>query len=290
MNVDWSDLRIFLAVARSGSLGAAARLLGLSHPTVGRRLRALEKDAGYALVQRHSDGVVLTDAGEAALRWAEQMEANALAMQRQLAGDHAKPEGALRISAPDWFAAYVLPCVLEELILRHPGITAEVLADTRLFDLSRREADIAFRVVPFTEPNIVQRHLMRVDYAAYVARDAPDPNIDGGAATNLLLMTQTERHRYPEVDWLQRMLPRARSVFSGNHRHLQARLCERGLGVAVLPCPLGDRTEGLRCVDLGDAPPARDVWMGYHEDVRGMDRLRAMAEIAVRLLGAPVGS
>lgn len=282
--MEWSDVRIFLAVARCGSLGAAARTLQLSHPTVGRRLRALEEEIGQVLFQRHSDGVVLTQPGEAILRLAEEMEANALAIQRRLVGARGQFEGELRISSAGWFATYVLPPVLQELSRDYPGVVPKLIASHRSFDLSRGEADIAFRVVPFDEPNVVQRRLMRMTYGLYAHDGVAEPQRGDGAGSALLLM-DTSEYSYPDVDWIQEMLPRARAVFSSNCRSLQARLCAQGLGVAVLPRPVGDQTPGLRLIDLGVEPPSRDFWVGYHRDLRQIKPLRAMADIAVRLLG-----
>ena len=85
--MEWSDVRIFLAVVRGGSFGEAARALGVSHPTVGRRIKALEQEAQQPLLRRTSDGLVLTDAGDAVLALAESMENSALAMERRLAGN-----------------------------------------------------------------------------------------------------------------------------------------------------------------------------------------------------------
>lgn len=282
--MEWSDIRIFLAIARSGSLGSAARVLQISHPTVGRRLRALEEHTGQTLFQRNNDGMMLTDAGAAVLRFAEDMEANALALERRLAGDSERLEGVLRISCADWFASYVLPPVLETLLREYPLILPELIADMRLVDLSRREADIAFRVVPFQGPDIVQCRLMDMRYGLYAGSETRDPVKGSGAGSRLLLM-DTAQHYYPDVLWATDMLPQAQTVLSSNSRELQARMCARGLGLAVLPRSLGDHHPGLRLIDLGEAPPSRTIWMGYHQDLRRMDRLRAMADIAVRLLG-----
>lgn len=282
--MDWSDVRIFLAVARQGSLGAAARTLGLSHPTVGRRVRAFEEDTGQPLFQRHADGVLLTDAGARVLRLAEEMEASALAIQRRLAGEDGALAGPLRISSADWFATYILPPVIEAVLQDHPGIRPELMVSSRRYDLSRREADVVFRVVPFEEPGVVQCRLLRIDYGLYARDDATTPTRGDGRGTDLVLM-DTSVHRYPEVDWLDEVLPHARPVVVSNHRALQARLCQRGMGLAVLPRAVGDTTIGLRRVDLGEEPPSRHIWMGYHEDMRGMDRVRALADIATRMLG-----
>ena len=282
--MEWSDVRIFLAVARQGSLGAAARTLGLSHPTVGRRIRALEDDTGQPLLQRHKDGVLLTDAGTRVLRLAEDMEASALAIQRRLDGDDSKPSGPLRISSADWFATYILPPVIEALLHEHPGIRPELMVSSRRYDLSRREADVVFRVVPFEEPGVVQCRLLQIDYGLYGRDDAAVPVRGDGRGVALILM-DTSLHRYPEVDWLDEALPHARPAIISNHRALQARLCQRGMGFAVLPRAVGDTTIGLQRIDLGDDPPSRHIWMGYHEDMRGMDRVRALADIATRMLG-----
>src|SRR5580692_3574263 len=99
--MEWSDLRIFLAIAREGTLGAAARKLGQSQPTMGRRLRALEQAIGHTLFQRTGDGFVLTDEGSAVLPHAERMEEDAVALQRQLAGHGRQLEGLVRLSSSD---------------------------------------------------------------------------------------------------------------------------------------------------------------------------------------------
>ncbi|WP_417224667.1 LysR substrate-binding domain-containing protein [Achromobacter spanius] len=88
----------------------------------------------------------------------------------------------------------------------------------------------------------------------------------------------------PDVDWVKRMLPKARIVFGSNNRGVQARMCAEGSGFAVLPCPLGDATPGIRRIDLGEAPPGRDVWLGYHRDLRRVARLRALLDVTVAAL------
>lgn len=96
--MEWGDVRVFLAVMRKRSFGEAARSLGVSHPTVGRRIKALEDEAQQALFRRTKEGLVLTDAGDRVLKLAEAVENSALAMERRLAGNHDRLEGLLRIS------------------------------------------------------------------------------------------------------------------------------------------------------------------------------------------------
>lgn len=283
--MEWNDVRIFLAVVRSGSFGEAARMLGVSHPTVGRRIKALEDEAEQALFRRTRDGLVLTDAGDGVLALAESMENSALAMERRLAGNHERLEGILRISSAEWFAGYVLAPVLAELTRRHPAVVPEVIASYRLLDLSRREADVAFRLVPFSEPDIVQRRLMSIPYGLYGSADTAAALQADPASVGLILMNTAQSH-FPDVAWLLDRFPSSRRVFTSTSRAVQAQMCLRGMGIAVLPRPLGDALSGLQRIELPDRPPSRDIWVGYHHDLRHMDRLRAMLDIADTMLSS----
>ncbi|MFC8751793.1 LysR family transcriptional regulator [Pseudomonas oryzihabitans] len=282
--MDWSDVRIFLAVARGGSYGSAARALGISHPTVGRRIKTLEDEAGQALLRRTREGLILTNSGDAVFALAESMEASALAMERRLAGNHQRLEGILRISSADWFAGYVLAPVLADLTRRHPAVVPEVIASYRLLDLSRRDADVAFRLVPFSEPDIVQRRFLRMPYGLYGSAETALAVQEDTAAVGLILMNSAQSH-FPDVAWLLERLPDSPRAFTSTSRTVQAQMCRRGLGVAVLPRPLGDATAGLQLIERFGSPPSRDIWVGYHQDLRHMDRLRALLDIAEEVLG-----
>src|SRR3982751_3665360 len=120
--VDWSDLRIFLAIAREGTLGAAARKIGQTQPTMGRRLRALEQSLGQTLFQRTADGFVRT-------------EEEALALVRRASGAETQLDGLLRLSASDWFGTVILSPVIAAFGKRHPKVTVELLTDARLYSL-----------------------------------------------------------------------------------------------------------------------------------------------------------
>lgn len=281
--MEWNDVRIFLAVARGGSLGEAARRLGVSHPTVGRRIKVLEDEARQPLFRRTKDGLVPTDAGDTVLALAESMEDSALSLERRLVGNDQRLEGLLRISSADWFAGYVLAPVLVELTRRHPAVVPELIASYRLLDLSRREADVAFRIVPFSEPDIVQRRLMRMPYGLYASAETALALQDDPASVGVILMNTAQSH-FPDVAWVLDRFPRSRRAFTSTSRSVQAQMCRRGVGVAVLPRPLGDAVPGLQRIDMADEPPAREIWVGYHQDLRHMDRLRAMLDIADALL------
>lgn len=275
--MDWSDVRIFLAIAREGSLGAAARAVGQTQPTMGRRLRALEASVGQTLFQRTADGFVLTDEGVAVMDSAERMEEEALAFERALASRESTLSGQLRLAASDWFGSYVLTPVLAEFTRRHPAVTVELLTDSRLYSLARREADLAFRIKPFDEPDVIARRLLRMPYALYVHRDQPRPR-KGGHGVRLVTMNAAFGGM-PDVAWLKKHMPEASVAFTSNSREVQARMCVQGAGAAVLPTALGDAFAELRRIALGESPPSRDTWIGYHKDLKRLTRLRSLLEL-----------
>ena len=274
--LEWSDLPVFLAIAREGTLGAAARKLGQSQPTMGRRLRALEEATGTALFQRTADGFVLTDEGAVMLRHAERMEAEAQALSRELAGNEQRLEGMLRLTCSDWFGRIVLAPMLAEFHRRHPGVVVETLTDPRIYSLARREADLVLRIAPFDEPEVIARRLMTVPYALYAPADFGPL----GDSVPVVVM-DTGFGGMPDVGWLMQSLPAARIVARSNSREMQAQLCALGTGLAVLPKPLAAATPGLVEVDLGSAPPSRETWLGYHRDLKRLPRLRALLDLMV---------
>lgn len=281
--LDWDDVRVFLAIARQGTLGAAARQAGQTQPTMGRRLRALEQALGHTLFQRGAEGFVLTDEGQAVLAHAERMEEEALALGRALAGADALLEGMLRLACSDWFGVTVLAPVLAEFAAAQPRVVVELLTDARLYSLPRREADLAFRIREFEEPEVISRRLLHIPYGVYIRAGSPHPRPGDGAGCPMVLM-DTAFGGMPDVAWIGRMLPKAHVVSRSNNRAVQARLCALGAGIAVLPRPLGDATPGIERVELGEAPPGRDTWVGYHRDIRRMRRLRALLDLVVERL------
>ncbi len=281
--MEWSDLRIFLAIAREGTLGAAARKLGQSQPTMGRRLRALEQDVGQTLFQRTGEGFILTDEGSAMLSHAERIEEEVLAIQRQLSGQDRQLEGTIRLSSSDWFGTHMLTPVLAEFARLHPRVVVELVTSAQHFSLPRREADMVFRIRPFDDPDVISRRLLRIPYGVYIKSGLEHPRAGNGSGTPLITM-DTALSTLPDAVWLKRMLPKGHVVSRSNNRDVQGRMCAQGAGVAVLPRPLGDALPGVERIDLGEDPPDRDTWVGYHRDMRRLARLRALLNLVIERL------
>jgi len=198
-------------------------------------------------------------------------------MERRLAGQEQDLKGSLRISSADWFGAYVLPPILADFSKAYPNVDVEILTGTRLFSLAQRESDIAFRIVPFDTSDIVQRRLARLNYGVYVAATAPEPVFGDGTGFRLITHDTSTGH-FPDIDWLKASFPHAAPVVRSNNRNVQAHLCRQGVGIAVLPRAVGDQVPGLRRLDLPAEPPSRDIWMGYHRDLKHLQRLRAFIQ------------
>lgn len=284
-SLEWSDLPVFLAIARERTLGAAGRRLKQSQPTMGRRLRALEEAVGVKLFQRSAAGFSLTDEGEVMLRHAERMEAEAFALARDLTGSTAGLQGMLRLTCSDWFGRIMVAPVLAEFSQLHPAVVIETLTDARIYSLARREADLVIRIAGFDEAEVIARRLMTVPYAVYAKPCMWTPIAGDGGGCPLIVM-DTGFGGMPDVAWLTRTLPNAHVALRSNSRDMQAQLCALGGGLAVLPKPLGDATPGIEAVQLGSAPPSRDNWLGFHRDLGRLPRLRALVDLLVdRLQG-----
>jgi len=170
-NLDWSLVRAFLAVARLGSLSAAARELGLSQPTLSREIQALETATGLNLFRRTTQGLALTEQGQGLLEAATEMHEAADRFQRQAAGLSTTLEGDVRISANEIIGTYLLPPAITAFRADHPGVHVDIVISNRASSLSKREADIALRMFRPTQPDLVARRLPDLELGFYAHRD-----------------------------------------------------------------------------------------------------------------------
>lgn len=154
---DWNQLRALLATVEAGSLSAAARQLGLTQPTLGRQVAALEASLGVTIFERAGRRLVLTAAGADLVRHLREMGDAASRVAMAAAGQSQAVDGVVRITAADIYAAYVLPPILQRLRAEAPGLTIEVVAENSISNLLRREADIAIRHVPPDRDELIAR-------------------------------------------------------------------------------------------------------------------------------------
>ncbi len=248
---------------------------------MGRRLEALEEQAGVVLLQKTPEGYVLTAAGEAVLAHVERIEQEALAIERTVTGSDVRLEGTVRFTSIEPLVVGVLTPVLAEFSARYPGITLELVTDTRTFSLARREADVALRLARPEGNELVARKVGEVElglYAspAYLDRFGP-PDFATRAAGHRLVVSLEDRLAGSERDWVARMLGQAHVVMRTNSHFATRAAAEAGVGIAGL---LHLQTLGRNLVRLTppEPPPRREPWLATHEDTRHTPRIRALME------------
>lgn len=274
-NPDWDDLRFFLALCEAGTLSGAARMAGVEHTTVARRIDALEAALSSHLFDRFPRGWSLTAAGSALLPHARKVEDGMHALLRAAQGS-ADVAGVVRVSAPPALAAYLLAPRMCELLRRLPAVEIDLRGEARTTDLMRRQSDIALRFARPTAPGLAVKLLGHVDYALY-------GDVDYLASR---LPEQWEFLGYddlqldtPHQQWLDEMRGTRRYSLRSNELGALLQAALGGCGVAVLPRYVAEHApRNLIRIDTPPCPVRRKLWMVMHEDVRRAPHVRAVAD------------
>lgn len=282
---NWDDVRLFLVLARFGSARAAASELNVSHTTIARRAAQLETDLGTRLFDRDVGGYRLTAAGESMMASAERAEDALLAAERQLQGRDAELGGEVRLTTSDVIATYLLMPDLAEFSQQYPDIDLEVLISYDLLDLSRREADIAIRFMGGDRrppEYLVGRKLVTAAACYYASKDYLSQHDLGKDDTGARWVGWSDDKRFPK--WVTSSpfphIP-ARNKF--NHGGLQIEAARAGMGLAVLPCFIGDAVGELRRVPGSEPYFNYDIWLLSHPDLRDAARLRTFRAFVIDL-------
>ncbi|MGF6231188.1 DNA-binding transcriptional LysR family regulator [Inquilinus ginsengisoli] len=279
---NWDDIRIFLAVARAGSLTAAGRRLRLSQPTIGRHLRSLEDLAGARLFDRLPNRLELTAQGRALLQAAGGMEEGAGAVLRQLHQAAAAETEPVQVTATSSISLFLT--VHLQALLAESGQAIAIGTSRDRANLARREADIALRMrrVP-EEGDLAARRIGRIGFALYAARTYMEQRGHGSLA-GLDFIGLPEPERTPSQSaWFDAVAAHGVLRCRLGEVYLRHRAAAVGLGVALLPCFLGDADD--RLLRLGDPVPelAEDVYLMLHGGLRRDAAVRAVAEALAAL-------
>lgn len=274
--MEWSDLRIFLAVAREPSLRRAARALGVGQPTVARRLQALESALGIPLFERTPDGHRLTRAGEDLLPLAESIGESALAIERRLATLAAGPDDLVRIVAAEWPARFVAGRV--SALSAAGGPVVELAESHGEPDLARREADIFIRHGLPARGNLVTRRIGSLPAAVYAARSyvrrRPEALADTSWRECDWVAYDAPHGHFASMAWLAAQVDSARLRVRANRLALQHEAVRAGAGLGILPCFLADVDPALVAVSAPIADLAADLWVVTHPDTRTRQAVR----------------
>jgi len=279
-SLSWDDYRFILAVGRAGSLNGAAKRLAVSHPTVFRRINAIERALGTRLFERARDGYTPTPTGEEVIAVAAEIETRIAATERRLAGLDARLSGRVRVTTVEPVLYGLLPPLLAKFRREHPGIVLELVADNAVRDLSRREADVALRPGGKPPEGLIGRKVARLAAAVYRPRTLRLPRGAGPealAGCDWVVPDDSLAH-IGMAQWLHRQRYDERAVLRANSLLALRDAVAHGIGLAVLPCFLGDADRRLARVGEPLEGLAADLWLLSHPDLRRTERIRVFSE------------
>lgn len=286
--VDWDDMRIFLAVARSESLSSAGRRLGVDASTVGRRVSRLERSLGAQLFVKTPQGYALAPEGQRLLPHAEAAETALNRASEAMTGQE-ELTGQFRIGAPDGCANYLLPQICAEICAANPGLEIQIVAQPRVFNLTRREADMAIAV---SRPRTGRQTVQKItDYQLHLA--AHDDYLRAHAAVETL--ADLKSHRMisyiadmifdPELDYLTETGVETAALTS-NSVSVQMQAIRAGAGLGIVHDFAIPFVPGVRRVLTDVISLTRSFWLIRHADDRRSERMNRLADaLAQRLRG-----
>jgi DNA-binding transcriptional LysR family regulator len=281
--MDWDDLRLVLAVTKEGTLSGAARSLGVTHSTVFRRLGAIETDLGVRLFERFRDGYSATTAGESVAALAGRFADEFVALERRLSGQDLRPSGTVRITTTDTICTLLMRH-LPRLRAKYPEIRLEITISNAMANLTRREADIAVRPVPEPAETLVGRRIANIAHAIYgspdyLSRRADRSDYEWIGLDDAMATTVIGR-------WLRQNVEDARIVLRVDALPALKDAACAGMGMALLPCYVGDPEPCLQRVrSVGVAEARSTLWLLTHNDLKRVARIQAvMGHLASALL------
>ncbi|MDJ0652543.1 MAG: LysR family transcriptional regulator [Xanthomonadales bacterium] len=288
---NWSDIALFLAIARSGNLSAAAEQVGMSQPTLGRRLQALEQRLDATLFVRGGRRLQLTDAGNAILESAERMSREMSAIERAVDVHARGLSGDVTITATEGIGTDWLAPELVEFHRQYPDIVLNIKVENRPLDLVHREADIALRLGRPTQPDLIARRLVDVTFGLYGSRQYLESrgsvecieDLDNHDFISLILPDDTGHVAFSETSVIP--VPFGRTVLSSNSPAAQMSAARAGYGLTVVSCRWASmHKEMVRVLPEVDVHRA-ELWLVTHEELKHSARIRAVSDaIAERVL------
>lgn len=275
----WDDAKAFLAIARSGSLTAATRILGGGIATTSRRIERLEAALGVPLFIRHQSGYRLSDEGEALLPKAEALEDAARAFDAQ-ANKESEAIGRVRLATAENFATHLIIPSLPAFFAKHPLVELDITTDISTVNLHRREADLALRMVKPDRGHVTVRRIGTLGFGVYgsasymAARKTGDTTTDFG--NDRFIGWPEAYNTLPAALWLQRILHGRQPILTTTTLAAQVQAATAGLGLAVLPHFL---TQGLGLIHIPTEIDAdQPIWLVIHTDLATSRRVRAVAD------------
>jgi len=279
-DLSWDQFRLVNSIAEARSLVGAAERLGVNQSTVFRRLAAVEAVVGARLFDRSRGGYEPTAAGEDMIALAATMAASIVEFERRVAGRDIRLTGELSVTCPMGVGLHFMPAIVAQFQAANPGVVVELILANEALDLSRRGADVAVRLTNDPPEALVGRRICTARSCVYRRRDMTAES--GAEAVEPFAFIGFAESLGPASSrrWIEANVDPGRIVAKANSAHCMLALALQGLGAALLPCYLGDRSPEL--VRVGYPTPELDagLWTLTHADLRRAARVRAFMDFA----------
>jgi len=272
--MNWDDLRIFLSVARTGSFSGAAKHLKVQQSTVSRRMRSMEEKLGARLVERNKTGYELTTAGENVKKAAIRMEIEVLGVDSKVSGKDTNLAGSLRVTTVNDMTPLVLMPAFARFSHAYPGVNLQIEATNTDSSLVNREADVAIRLTNTPSYTLIGKRVVTVvstvygsrEYLQHIRRQKSEPKWIGVECCDF--------HK----SWTKQACGQQPQNFYCSDAFLTLAAIREGLGVAYLPCFIGDKNPELERYCEPDPSHNLGLWILFHPDLKGTARVRAFRD------------
>jgi DNA-binding transcriptional LysR family regulator len=291
MAMDWDKLRVFHAVAEAGSFTHAGESLNLSQSAVSRQISALEESLSVPLFHRHARGLILTEQGELLFRTAREVFAKLAMAEGLISESKDRPKGPLKITTSVAFGSIWLTPRIREFLDLYPEIQVSLVVDDSELDLSMREADVAIRMSPPRQPDLIQRHLVSVQvhiYASndYVQKHGMPKRPEDLEEHRVIVYGEDTRPPVPGVNWLLEVGVKPgqdrRPILTVNNTYGMLRAIMSGLGVAALPDFVASEHNGLVRILPEVSGPPNEAYFVYPEELRTSKRISVFRDFLLR--------
>jgi len=275
---NWDDLRIVLAVVEAGSVNAAATKLRVNHATVLRRIAAFELQYDVRIFDRNARGYRVLPSGQQVIRAIQAVKSTVEAVERAISGQSEQARGLVRLTTTDTFSSLILPKILNDLRKQQPLIRLDIQTTGAHLSLSQLDADITIRPAVALSPELNGIAAAKLGFAVYGSKDyvvglrgtaAPEANwLSVGVLLNKSLPGR----------WLSENVPETRIVATADSFLTLRDLAKAGLGLAMLPCCVGDTSSGLVRMQNRAPDILVDIWVATHADMADVARIKIIRD------------
>jgi len=278
--MNWDDLRLFLAVARTGSISGAAKQLGVQHSTISRRIRHFEDTLGTRLLERKTGRYELTSAGQNVRDASKRIEQEVLGVDGALLGKDTQLVGPLKVAALNNMASTILMPMFASFNRQRPQVELHIIVSNIDVSLSQREADVAIRLTNTPSDNLIGKRVVTVASCIYGSREYLKKIREQGGEPRWLGVTCCGFHK----SWTKQLATEQSHHFYSDDTQLTQSALREGMGVSILPCFMGDTDPLLE--RYGDPDPALNLglWILVHPDLRRTARVLAFRDHMVQVI------